>query len=161
MLQSLREHEASLPWFEYSLSLATKIHGQDSLSAATISFQYSQALALAQDPIAAVPHMRDAYRVFAEQMGPEDRSTKEAKFLLEHFTTSAVNVAKAAKSGKRVLTNVNVTSTVKAVGADRDGTASRGLQNIDELVKYIGAVNIGAEKDKVAARKTKRRGGKR
>jgi protein TIF31 len=169
MLQSLREHQVSLPWFERSLSLATKIHGQESLGTATISFQYSQALALAQDPIAAVPKMRDAYRVFSEQMGPEDRSTKEAKFLLEHFTTSAVNVAKQAKSGKKVVTNVKVNSTVKAVGPEVDGTGSRGLQNIDELVKYIGAVNVDGKAAAAAAaaaaaekvRKSKRRGGKR
>jgi protein TIF31 len=163
MLQSLREHQASLPWFEKSFNLSTKLHGKDSLNAATIAFQYSQALALAQDPIAAVPKMRDAYTVFAKELGAEDRSTKEAEFLLQHFTSSAVNVAKQAKLGKKVLTpNVKVNSTVKAVGPVQDDTGSRGLQNIDDLVKYIGAVDAGGVDSKAkAAQQKKRRGGKR
>jgi len=160
MLQSLREHQASLPWFEKSLSLCTQLHGKDSLNAATISFQYSQALALAQDPISAVPKMRDAYTIFARELGPDDRSTKETEFLLQHFTASAVNVAKQAKLGKKVVTpNVNVSSTVKPVGPDVDGIGSRGLQNIDELVKYIGAVDVGRAGQKTVQKK--RRGGKR
>ena len=160
MLQSLREHQASLPWFEKSLSLCTQLHGKDSLNTATISFQYSQALALAQDPISAVPKMRDAYTIFAKELGPDDRSTKETEFLLQHFTASAVNVAKQAKLGKKVVTpNVKVSSTVKPVGPDVDGIGSRGLQNIDELVKYIGAVDVGGAGQKTGQKK--RRGGKR
>jgi protein TIF31 len=161
MLQSLREHQASLSWFEKSYALCSQIHGKDSLNAATISFQYSQALALAQDPIGAVPKMRDAYTIFAKELGAEDRSTKEAEFLLQHFTTSAVNMAKQAKLGKKIVApNVRVNSSVKAVGPEIDGTGSRGLQNIDELVKYIGAVNFGSDAQKARAQK-KRRGGKR
>src|SRR5436190_6585941 len=154
MLQSLREYQASLPWFEKSLSLCQQIHGQDSLSAATISFQYSQALALAQDPINAVPKMRDAYTIFAKELGPDDQSTKESEFLLQHFTTSAVNVAKQAKLGKKAVTpNVEISSTVKAVGPDVDGIGSRGLQNIDELVKYIGAVDVSSTAQKSGQKK--------
>ena len=160
MLQSLRQHQASLPWFENSLSLCTQLHGKDSLNTATISFQYSQALALAQDPINAVPKMRDAYTIFAKELGPDDRSTKESELLLQHFTTSAVNVAKQAKLGKKVVTpNVKINSTVKAVGPDVDGIGSRGLQNIDELVKYIGAVDVSSPTQKSGQKK--RRGGKR
>lgn len=162
MLQSLREHQASLSWFEKSYALCSTIHGKDSLNAATISFQYSQALALAQDPIGAVPKMRDAYTIFAKELGSDDRSTKEAEFLLQHFTTSAVNMAKQAKLGKKIAApSVKVNSSVKAVGPEVDGTGSRGLQNIDELVKYIGAVHVGGgDAQKVTAQK-KRRGGKR
>jgi protein TIF31 len=161
MLQSLREHQAALPWFEKSLALCTLLHGKDSVNVASISFQYSQALAVAQDPIGAVPKMRDAYTIFARELGVEDRSTKEAEFLLQHFTTSAVNVAKQAKLGKKVVTpNVKVSSAVKSVGPEVDGLASRGLQNIDDLVKYIGAVDVGRQGQKMVVQK-KRRGGKR
>jgi protein TIF31 len=104
MLQSLREHQASLPWFEKSLALCIQFHGKDSLNVASVSFQYSQALALVQDPIAAVPKMRDAKTIFARELGADDRTTKEAEFLLQHLTTSAVNVAKQAKLGKKVIT---------------------------------------------------------
>jgi protein TIF31 len=163
MLQSLREHQASLPWFENSLLLCTKVHGKDSLNAASIAFQYSQALALAQDPISAVPKMRDAYNVFAKELGPDDRTTKDAEFLLQHLTASAVNIAKQAKLGKKVVTpTVRVNSTVQAVGPNvRDDTASRGLQNIDELVKYIGAVDVSGVNGKAKAAQKKRRGGKK
>src|SRR5271155_2406031 len=167
MLQSLREHQASLPWFERSLTLCTELHGKDSLNAATISFQYSQALALAGDPIGAVPKMRHAYATFAKELGPEDRSTKETEFLLQAFTTNAVNVAKQAKLGKKVAApNVKVSSMIQPVGpevAGVDGVGSRGLQNIDELVKYIGgdtggSSSGGAERHK--SMQKKRRGGK-
>jgi len=160
MLQSLREHHASLAWFERSLDHSTQIHGKESLNTATISFQYSQALALAQDPISAVPKMRDAYTVFAKELGPDDRSTKETEFLLQHFTTSAVNAAKQAKLEKKVITpNIKVTSTVQPIGPEADDTGSRGLQNIDELVKYIGAINVGEKAQKIVQKK--KRGGKR
>lgn len=106
--------------------------------------------------------MRDAYTVFTKELGAEDRSTKEAEFLLQHFTTSAVNVAKQAKLGKKVVTpNVKFNSTVKAVGPEINDTGSRGLQNIDELVKYIGAVDVSGVSGKANAAQKKRRGGKR
>jgi len=168
MLQSLREHKASLSWFEKSLTLCAELHGKDSLNAATILFQYSQASALAGDPIGAVPKMRDAYAIFGKELGPEDRSTKETGFLLQAFTANAVNVAKQAKVGKKVATpNVKVNSTIQPVGPEAavvDGVGSRGLQNIDELVKYIGGDNSGstgggAERQK--AMQKKRRSGKR
>jgi len=162
MLQSIREHQASLIWFEKSLSLCTELHGKDSLSAGTIAYQYAQALALAQDPISAVPKMRDAYTVFAREFGPEDTRTKETEFLLQHFTTIAVNAAKQAKLGNNKITtpNVKVDSSVKPVGAQAiDGLGSRGLQNIDELVKYIGNVDAGGVSQKAAPKK--KRGGKR
>ena len=166
MLQSLREHQASLPWFERSLSLCTELHGKDSLNAATISFQYSQALALAGDPIGAVPKMRDSYAIFAKELGPEDRSTKETEFLLQAFTTNAVNVAKQAKFGKKVATpNIKVSSTIQSVGPEvtADGVGSRGLQNIDELVKYIGGDTAGSSggAGRQKAMQKKKRGGKR
>ena len=161
MLQSLREHHASLPWFEKALALCTQVHGKDSLNAATILFQYSQALALASDPISAVPKMRDAYTIFAKELGPEDRSTKETALLLQHFTTTAVNVAKQAKLGKKVAApKVNVTAEVQPVGPEAGGIGSRGLQNIDDLVKYIGALNVGTTSAEKTVQK-KRRGGKR
>ena len=160
MLQSLREHQASLPWFERSYNLCIQVHGKDSLNAATIAFQYSQALALAQDPRSAVPKMRDACDIFAKELGADDRSTKEAEFLLQHFTISAVNMAKQAKLGKKVTTaNVKVNSAVKVVGPEMNDIGSRGLQNIDELVKYIGGLDVGKKTAKGAEKK--RRGGKR
>ena len=159
MLQSLREHQASLAWFEKAHALCIQLYGKDSVNAAGIAFQYSQALALAQDPIGAVPKMRDAYTIFAKEMGPEHGSTKEAEFLLQHLTTSAVTAAKQAKVGKKVITKVTVNSAVKPVGPEVDGLASRGLQNIDELVKYIGVVDVGGNAQKVGQKK--RRGGKR
>jgi protein TIF31 len=159
MLQSLREHQASLQWFERSLALCIQFHGKDSLNTASLSFQYSQALALAQDPISAVPKMRDAYMIFAKKLGPGDRATKEAEFLLGHLTTNAVTMAKLEKLGKKVSTpNAKVDSAIKSIGPEIDGLASRGHQNIDELVKYIGAVEVG---DTQRMAHKKRRGGKR
>jgi hypothetical protein len=112
--------------------------------------------------------MRHAYATFAKELGLEDRSTKETEFLLQAFTTNAVNVAKQAKLGKKVAApNVKVSSMIQPVGpevAAVDGVGSRGLQNIDELVKYIGgdtggSGGGGAERQK--SMQKKRRGGKR
>jgi hypothetical protein len=69
-------------------------------------------------------------------------------------------MAKQAKLGKKVTTaNVKVNSAVKAVGPEVNDIGSRGLQNIDELVKYIGGLDVGKKTAKVAEKK--KRGGKR
>ena len=77
-------------------------------------------------------------------------------------------MAKQAKLGKKVAApNVKVSSMIQPVGpevAAVDGGGSRGLQNIDELVKYIGGDTGGgggggAERQK--SMQKKRRGGKR
>lgn len=159
MLQSLREYQASLQWFEKSLAFCIQVHGKDSLNTASLSFQYSQALALAKDPISAVPKIRDAYTIFAKELGPENRATKNAEFLLGHLTTTAVTMAKQEKLGKKVNTSsVVVNSAIKTLEQESNGLASRGHQNIDELVKYIGAVDVG-NTQKMGQKK--RRGGKR
>jgi len=159
MLQILCEPQASLQWLEISLALCIQFHGKDSLNTASLSFQYSQALALAQDPISAVPKMRDAYTIFAKELGPGDQATKEAEFLLGHLTTNAVTMVKLEKLGKKVSTpNAKVDSTIRSLGPETDGLASRGHQNIDELVKYIGAAEVG---DTQRMGQKKRRGRKR
>jgi len=168
MLQSLQKYQASLPWFERSFTLCTELYGKESLNAATTSFQYAQALALNGDVIGAVPKMRDAYAIFAKELGAEDKATKDTAFLLQAFTKNAVTVAKQAKSGKKVAAqNVKVSSRIQPVGSEVvavSGMGSRGLQNIDELVKYIGGdtgSSSGGGTARQKAMQKKRRGGKR
>jgi protein TIF31 len=162
MLGGLQEHQNSLPWFERSLALCSEIHGKEGLSAGTISFQYAQAHVFAKDPISAVPRMRDAYNIFAKHLGPEDKSTKETEFLLNHFTTTAVLAAKQAKGKKGTIAeggNGNSNGSSNApVETEVNGLASKGLENIDELVKYIGADDVRSKVDKSAKKK---KGGKR
>jgi protein TIF31 len=160
MLQSLQEHQTSLSWFDRSLTLCGELHGKECLNVASISFQMAQAHVLAQDPISAVPRMRDAYTIFAKRLGPDDKSTKETEFLLKHFTATAVVAAKQAKGKKSPEIgngggNGSVSTSV-AVETEVDGLASRGLQSIDELVKYIG--DVSSKVDKAGKKK---RGGKR
>ena len=156
MLQSLQEHQNSLPWFDRSLTLCGEVHGKEGLNAASISFQMAQAHVLAHDPISAVPRMRDAYTIFAKQLGPKDKSTKETEFLLKHFTATAVVAAKQAKGKKGPTENGNGTTPTALIEPEVNGLASRGLQSIDELVKYIG--DVSSKVDKAAKKK---RGGKR
>lgn len=97
MFQSLKEYSESRRWFESCFKVCEEFYGRQSINAATILFQLAQALALDGDAKGAVNKMRDAYNVFLNELGPEDRNTKEAETWLEQLTQNAVNIAKQAQ----------------------------------------------------------------
>lgn len=97
MLQSMKQYHESRIWFEASLSLCGEMSGTSSINYATLLFQYSQSLALDRDAKAAVIRMREAYTIFKNELGPEDRNTKEAETWLENLTQNAVSMARQAK----------------------------------------------------------------
>ncbi|KAK9453431.1 clustered mitochondria-domain-containing protein [Dipodascopsis uninucleata] len=97
MLQALKEYHDSRKWFEMSLGQCEKIFGPRSIDAATLYFQLSQALVLTRDSHGAVQKMREAYTIFHNELGPEDKNTKEAEVWLEQLTQSAVHYARQAK----------------------------------------------------------------
>ncbi|KAF3163480.1 Intracellular distribution of mitochondria [Orbilia oligospora] len=180
MLQALKHYHDSRLWFEASLKLCESIFGASSPNTATLSFQLAQALALDNESKGAVSRMRDAYNVFLQEFGADDRNTKEAENWLEQLTQNAVSIAKQAKDLqnrrlRRVAMTPRVTLGTKPQpglglsAADsikpedpisREGIDSR---SIDDLMRYIEGTDTkktpGSKKQPGRAN-PKRRGGK-
>ncbi|KAK2742378.1 Intracellular distribution of mitochondria [Onygenales sp. PD_40] len=153
MLQHLKKYPDSRKWFEASLTVCEGLFGRQSINTATILFQLAQALALDQDSKAAVNRMRDAYNIFLNELGAEDRNTKEAESWLEQLTQNAVSIAKHAKDIqarrlRRTPMSPRVTLGTKPqpqvgqsvpAGANGANPNATGLdsRSIDELLKFI------------------------
>ncbi|EME50156.1 hypothetical protein DOTSEDRAFT_68875 [Dothistroma septosporum NZE10] len=159
MLQTLKQFHESRMWFEASLDICEDVAGRQSINTATLLFQLAQALALDQDPKAAVAKMRESYSIFKAELGPENQNTKEAEMWLETLTHNAVNQAKQANilQNRRVLLSrngrtsrvamgtrpqppVGQTAAAPAVQSTASTTAGTGgidQRNLDELLKYI------------------------
>ncbi|KAF4555686.1 putative clustered mitochondria protein [Elsinoe fawcettii] len=169
MLQSLKLYHESRIWFESSLSVCESVAGKNSVNTATLLFQLAQALALDRDPKGAVNRMREAYTIFKNELGPEDRNTKEAESWLESLTSSAVSLAKHQKDAlsRRLLIrprggrglvgaaegvrpqpsigqSVEATTTMPSITGER-GPDSR---SVDELLKYINGEAKGSPSGK-------------
>ncbi|KKZ67794.1 protein TIF31 [[Emmonsia] crescens] len=153
MLQHLKKYPDSRKWFEASLTVCEGLFGRQSINTATILFQLAQALALDQDSKAAVNRMRDAYNIFLNELGPNDRNTKEAESWLEQLTQNAVSIAKHAKDIQaRRLRRTNLSPRVtmgtkpqpqigQSAPAATSGATSKSIgldsRSIDELLKFI------------------------
>ncbi|KAF2222720.1 clustered mitochondria-domain-containing protein [Elsinoe ampelina] len=170
MLQSLKLYHESRIWFESSLSVCESVSGKNSVNTATLLFQLAQALALDRDPKGAVNRMREAFTIFKNELGPEDRNTKEAESWLESLTSSAVSLAKHAKDvqarrllirpkvGGRSLVGAtegvrpqpSVGQTVQAATGVPSVTGERGpdSRSVDELLKYINGEAKGSPSGK-------------
>ncbi|EEP82654.1 conserved hypothetical protein [Uncinocarpus reesii 1704] len=179
MLQHLKMYPDSRKWFEASLAVCEELFGRQSVNTATILFQLAQALALDQDSKAAVNRMRDAYNIFLNELGPEDRNTKEAESWLEQLTQNAVYIAKHAKdiqARRRRLANlptrlgtkpqpqVGQTTAEMSNATEARGSSSLDPRSIDELLKFIEGGESSAprtkQKKRAAARNPKLRGTK-
>jgi protein TIF31 len=172
MLQHLKQYSDSRKWFEASLAVCEELFGRQSVNTATILFQLAQALALDQDSKAAVQRMRDAYNIFLNELGPEDRNTKEAESWLEQLTQNAVSIAKHAKDIQaRRLRRVNLSTRVSLgtkpqpqVGQSAPEsttvkpTSSGGQQldtrSVDELLKFIESGDASSQRSKQKKRGT-------
>jgi len=178
MLQHLKDYRESRLWFEASLAVCESVFGKDSINAATLLFQLAQALALDQDPKAAVNRMRQSYNIFLTALGPTDKNTKEAESWLEQLTQNAVSIAKHEKDieARRIRAGIQVSSRATLggtrpqpqVGQTAEATSGRdprkGLdsRSIDELLKFIeGTDSKTSSPKKRPGRSTnpKRRGG--
>ncbi|KAK0113164.1 Intracellular distribution of mitochondria [Cadophora gregata] len=177
MLQHLKEYHESRLWFEASLAVCESVFGKDSINAATLLFQLAQALALDQDPKAAVNRMRQSYNIFLNALGPADKNTKEAESWLEQLTQNAVSIAKHEKDveARRLRAGIQVSPRVTLgrtrpqpqVGQTAEATTGRdprkGLdsRSIDELLKFIEGDSKTSTPKKRPGRNTnpKRRGG--
>jgi protein TIF31 len=182
MLQNLKQYSDSRKWFEASLAVCESLFGKQSINTATILFQLAQALALDQDSKGAVGKMRDAYNIFLNQLGPNDRNTKEAETWLEQLTQNAVSIAKHAKDIQaRRLRRINMNPRVttlgtkvqpqvgqtapEASGAKGAANASMDSRSIDELLKFIeggdATSSRSKQKKRAAASNPKLRGSKK
>lgn len=173
MFQSLKEYSESRRWFESCFKVCEEFYGRQSINAATILFQLAQALALDGDAKGAVNKMRDAYNTFLNELGPEDRNTKEAETWLEQLTQNAVNIAKQAqylekrgikymqmpsrlRSGTRLQPQNASTAAPKATTANGTTTtptttpAASGadMRSIDELLRFIEGGDMASPKGK-------------
>ncbi|KAF3928989.1 hypothetical protein ABW19_dt0205513 [Dactylella cylindrospora] len=180
MLQALKHYHDSRLWFEASLKICERIFGTSSPNTATLSFQLAQALALDNDSKGAVARMRDAYNVFLQEFGAEDRNTKEAENWLEQLTQNAVSIAKQAKDLqnrrlRRVAMTPRVTLGTKpqpGLGISSSDTIksetsingdSIDSRSIDDLMRYIegtDAKKTSGSKKQPGRANPKRRGGK-
>ena len=180
MLQHLKEYHESRLWFEASLKICEDIYGKQSINAATLLFQLAQALALDQDSKGAVNRMRESYNIFLNELGANDKNTKEAESWLEQLTQNAVSIAKHAKdvqarrirAGIRVSPRVTLGQTLPQpqvgqtaeAASGRDPINSLGLdsRSIDELLKFIEGndqKNKTPTKKRPGRNNPKRRGG--
>ncbi|CZR54415.1 probable Protein TIF31 homolog [Phialocephala subalpina] len=178
MLQSLKDYHESRHWFEESLKICEEVYGKTSINAATLLFQLAQALALDQDSKGSVNRMRESYNIFLNELGPNDKNTKEAESWLTQLTQNAVSIAKHAKdvqsrrirSGLRVSPRVTLGQThpqpqvgqtsQAASGRDPRNTFSMDSRSIDELLKFIeGTENKTTPKKRPGRSNPKRRGG--
>ena len=177
MFQSLKEYSESRRWFEACFTVCEEFYGRQSINAATILFQLAQALALDGDAKGAVNKMRDAYNVFLNELGADDRNTKEAETWLEQLTQNAVSIAKQTqylekrgikymqlpsrlRSGTRLQPQSATTAAPKAVtnnGTTTSGTSSSGaaastngvdMRSIDELMRFIEGGDMASPKSK-------------
>ncbi|CAG9979040.1 unnamed protein product [Clonostachys byssicola] len=145
MLQHLKAYHESRLWFEESLRVCETVFGRESVNSATLLFQLAQALALDQDSKGAVNRMRESYNVFLNELGPEDKNTKEAETWLEQLTQNAVSIAKHAKDAqaRRIRSGIRFpaasTGTVQPAVASGGRISSTGMdsRSIDELIKFI------------------------
>lgn len=178
MLQNLKDYHESRLWFEMSLNICEDVYGKTSINAATLLFQLAQALALDQDSKASVNRMRESYNIFLNELGPNDKNTKEAESWLHQLTSNAVSIAKHAKdvqarrirSGIRVSPRVTLGQThpqpqvgqTSEAAAGRDSRNNMGLdsRSIDELMKFIeGSEKTQTPKKRPGRSNPKRRGG--
>ncbi|CAH0041609.1 unnamed protein product [Clonostachys solani] len=145
MLQHLKAYHESRLWFEESLRVCETVFGRESVNSATLLFQLAQALALDQDSKGAVNRMRESYNVFLNELGPEDKNTKEAETWLEQLTQNAVSIAKHAKDAqaRRIRSGIRFpaasTGTVQpaTVSGGRISSTQMDSRSIDELIKFI------------------------
>ena len=181
MLQHMRLYHDSRLWFEKSLEICEEVSGKTSVGSATIKFQLAQALALDQEPKAAVSRMREAYNIFRNELGPDDRNTKESEGWLDQLTQNAVSIAKHAKDMQnRRLRRIQLTpqvtlgtrpqpqvgqSSAEVAGVNRSRPVSTGMdpRNLDELIRFIegGGDSTKRTPNKKRGQRTnpKRRGG--
>lgn len=169
MLQHLKAYHESRLWFEESLRVCESVFGKQSVNSATLLFQLAQALALDHDSKGAVNRMRESYNIFLNELGPEDKNTKEAESWLEQLTQNAVSIAKHAKDvqTKRIRSGIRfpaatVPSPAPAVGQTERLTASSQIdsRSIDELIKFIegGDQKSKSAKNRLGRGNPKRRG---
>jgi protein TIF31 len=175
MLQQLRFYHDSRLWFETSLRINDPMFGKHSVHTATLLFQLAQAMALDHDSKGAVNRMRDAYNIFLNELGPDDKNTKEAESWLEQLTQNAVSIAKHAKDLqtrkiRRVHLNPQVTRGTRphleagqsqseaAVGSRANGSLTLDPRSIDELIQFIeGGTNAARASPKKPVRDTPKR----
>lgn len=173
MLQSQKLYPESLKWFESSVEICESVYGPDSVNAATLYFQIAQAMALTGDHKGSINRMRDSHNIFKTEFGEDNHNTKETHMWLSQLTQNAVQLARQAKmeaskrpprlgNGPASLAGRTVSqptlqnqAAAPAVAPVEERIGTKGLQSIDELVKYISG-DVPATSDKKSSKKGRR-----
>lgn len=176
MLQHLKAYHESRRWFEESLRICDKIFGKQSINSATLQFQLAQALALDNDSKGAVNRMRESFNIFLQELGPNDKNTKEAESWLEQLTQNAVSIAKHNKDqqARRLRAGINFTprglptrstgaaaSTITGASHEVEKKPAVDPRSIDELIRFIEGTdkkNKGGKKTTASKNPKSRRG---
>ncbi|KAI1824798.1 clustered mitochondria-domain-containing protein [Xylaria intraflava] len=167
MLQYMQSYHESRVWFEQAVTVCERIMGHQSLQAATLLFQLAQALALDNEPKAALTKMRDCYNLFLHELGPESNNTKEAETWLEQLTQNAVAIAKRDKDAQarrlragirfptRNLAGTSSSSTASDALSAKQKSSKLDARSIDDLIKFIEGSGV----QKKTVKKRSGRGG--
>ncbi|PHH58765.1 hypothetical protein CDD81_4659 [Ophiocordyceps australis] len=168
MLQHLKAYHESRLWFEESLRVCESVFGKQSVNSATLLFQLAQALALDHDSKGAVSRMRESYNIFLNELGPDDKNTKEAESWLEQLTQNAVSIAKHAKDMQARRIRPGIRFPAAATPAHSSGPVVDPAQritapqmdsrSIDELIKFIEGGDQKQVKKRPSRGNPKRRG---
>ncbi|KAJ1914549.1 Intracellular distribution of mitochondria [Mycoemilia scoparia] len=154
MLQHYRLYEESLKYFQHSTKTLTNAFGEKNIITATSYHILAKSYTLVGDLQKAMEAEQIAYRVFLEQLGEDDKRTKESKEWLHELTASAVQLAKLDKLAriqkqnmlnKRAATHKPVAATSskssKSGGKSKAEIGSKAHLSIDELMDYIHGTN--------------------
>ncbi|KAI0526598.1 clustered mitochondria-domain-containing protein [Xylaria bambusicola] len=142
MLQHMQAYHESRTWFEQALTVCERVIGPQSLQAASLLFQLAQALALDNEPKAALSKMRACYNIFREELGPENSNTKEAETWLDQLTQNAVAIAKRDKiragmfPTRTLGSSASASTTSKGLGHGR-ASVKQDDRSLDELIGWI------------------------
>lgn len=96
ILQTRRDFERSLSFFESSRDSYNKLYGADHIATANSCHHVARARFFLQDYKAALENERAAFRVFKTVYGEDHPRTKESGRWLQEFTRNAVVTVRAS-----------------------------------------------------------------
>ncbi|KAK9721501.1 Intracellular distribution of mitochondria [Basidiobolus ranarum] len=155
MLQTLRDFELSKVFFERARDTHQSILGEDHVLTAGSNHSLAKAYALTGDFKTALSIEKTAFKVFHQNLGPEDPKTMESSQWLQDLTANAVYMAKLKLHEKhfamqQLREEVTETSALQSHPLDQAVAGSRGHLPIEDLVHYIND-------DSPAPKKTKKK----
>ncbi|ODQ63650.1 hypothetical protein NADFUDRAFT_84276 [Nadsonia fulvescens var. elongata DSM 6958] len=153
MLSSLKLFQEAKGWYERSLTLASDINGEQSISVATLHFMLAQSYASLGEIEESIKYMRLSHGVFLTLSGSEDKNTLDAANWIEQLEKALegkhnaelaaeqqVKVEKFTKAAAK-LSPQQRENILKKLNVNNDGSAISKEElekiSVDELLKFI------------------------